>query len=121
MKKQLLYWVPTCLLLLGMVGSAISYLVDIPTAAGNFATLGYPGYVVYFNATAKILGGIAILFPVPTVLKEWAYAGYFFILLLATQALYVMMPDFMLPMVGFFLLWGLSYWQYRVRSTGVHT
>ncbi|PIR54463.1 DoxX-like family protein [Candidatus Peregrinibacteria bacterium CG10_big_fil_rev_8_21_14_0_10_42_8] len=116
MKKKLFYWIPTTLLLIGMVGSAISYFMDIPTAAENFALLGYPGYVLYFNGAAKILGGLAIVLPVSRILKEWAYAGYLFILLLATQALYIMMPEYMAPMAGFYLLWVLSYWQFRVQS-----
>ncbi len=97
-----------------MVASAISYLVDIPAAAAAFQSLGYPSYVVYFNATAKILGGIAIAFPVHSILKEWAYAGYFFILLLAAQAIFVVTPPMAPVMLGFIALWGLSYWRYRV-------
>lgn len=116
MKAKLLYWIPTVLLLFGMVGSAISYFVDIPQAAENFGMLGYPGYVLYFNGTAKILGAIAILFPVSHTLREWAYAGYLYILLLATQALYITMPQMMYPMALFYLCWGLSYWQFRVQK-----
>lgn len=115
MKKKLLYWVPTALLLFGMVGSAINYFVDVPAAADAFQQLGYPAYAVYFNGIAKILGGIAIVAPVSPIVKEWAYAGYLYILLMATQALYVTMPDFLAPMALFYLCFGLSYWQYRVQ------
>lgn len=115
MKKKLLYWVPTTLLLFGMVGSAISYFVDIPAAAEAFGQLGYPSYVLYFNGIAKILGAIAIVAPVSPIAKEWAYAGYLYILLLATQSLYLMMPAFLPPMALFYLCFSLSYWQYRVQ------
>lgn len=115
MKKKLFYWIPTGLLLFVMVGSAVQYVVDLPATKEAFGQLGYPGYVVYFNATAKLLGAIAILFPVWRTLKEWAYAGYLFILLLAMQAIYVSMsPAFSAVMLGFIALWGLSYWRYRV-------
>lgn len=117
MKKKLLFWVPNSLLVLAMVASAISYFIDIPTTAENFAMLGYPSYVLYFNGIAKILGGIVILVPaVHPVLKEWAYAGYLFILLLALQALVVKMPEMAAGVLVFVVAWGLSYWQYRVQK-----
>ena len=114
MKKKLLYWIPTGLLLLVMVGSAIMYFSDIPTTAENFELLGYPAYTLYINGIAKILGGIALVFPVSRTLKEWAYAGYLYILILATQSLYVMMPANAPVMLAFIVLWGLSYWRYRI-------
>ncbi len=115
MKKQLLFWIPTALLLFFMVGSGIYYFVDTPAAALAFTQLGYPTYTLYFNAIAKILGGIAIVAPVPKVLKEWAYAGYLFILLLALQAVIMTMPGIPYPMLAFVAIWGWAYWRYRVR------
>ena len=70
MKKQLLFWIPTALLLFFMVGSGVYYFVDTPAAALAFTQLGYPTYTLYFNATAKILGGIAIVAPVPRMLNR---------------------------------------------------
>jgi hypothetical protein len=117
MKKALLYWVPTGLLLLVMVGSAAWYIMNPDAAAKAFAELGYPAYTMYFNASAKILGAIALLTPqVPRFLKEWAYAGYLFILLLAMQAIFVMMsPAQSAPILIFIGLWALSYWQFTKR------
>lgn len=113
MKKQLLFWIPNVLLLLPMVGSAIMYLMQPQMAIDAFKQLGYPGYVMWFNAMAKILGGIAIVAPVPKFLKEFAYAGYLYILLLATQALYVGMPANWPMMLIFIVIWVLAYWSYR--------
>lgn len=115
MKKKLLFWVPTVILLFGMVGSAVSYFADIPGTIEAFNQLGYPGYVLYFNGMAKILGAIAIVAPVSPILKEWAYAGYLFIILLATQAIYMTMPEMIYPIGVFYVFWGLSYWQYRAQ------
>lgn len=116
MKKQLLYWIPN-ILLVGFMGmSAVAYFSDIPGTIEAFAELGYPGYVLYFNGIAKILGGIAILAPVSQTLKEWAYAGYLYIILLATQSLYIMMPEMAPTMIAFVILWGLSYWSYKKRA-----
>lgn len=114
MEKKLLYWIPTGLLLFAMVGSAVQYFTDIPGTSEAFNQLGYPSYVLYFNGIAKILGAIAIIAPVSRTLKEWAYAGYLYILLLALQALSVNMPlNYAAIMLVFIALWALSYWRYR--------
>ena len=43
-----------------------------------FVHLGYPLYFLYILGGWKILGVIAILIPKFSLLKEWAYAGFFF-------------------------------------------
>jgi uncharacterized membrane protein len=117
MKKSLLYWILNILLVLAMVASAVYYFVDTPAVAKIFTELGYPTFTLYFNATAKILGGIAILVPgIPRFLKEWAYAGYLYIMLLAFQAIYMRMPGFPWPMIGFLVLFGLAYWSFTQRQ-----
>ena len=40
--------------------------------------LGYPLYFLYILGIWKILGVMAILIPKFSLLKEWAYAGFFF-------------------------------------------
>ena len=40
--------------------------------------LGYPTYFLYIIGTWKILGVIALLAPGLALVKEWAYAGFFF-------------------------------------------
>lgn len=108
------FWIPTALMLLAMVGSGIMYFVQSQQVAEVFAQLGYPAYTLYFNATAKILGGIVIAFPYfSRWLKEWAYAGYLYIILLATQAVIMTMPGFPWVMLISIVIWGLSYWQFR--------
>jgi uncharacterized membrane protein YphA (DoxX/SURF4 family) len=42
--------------------------------------LGYPVYVLTILGTWKLLGAVAILVPRFPLLKEWAYAGIFFLL-----------------------------------------
>lgn len=116
MKKSLAYWIPTSLLLLLMVGSGIMYFLKSAEVATVFKELGYPVYSMYFNGVAKILGGIAIVVPsVPRVLKEWAYAGYLFIILLALQAVVMTMPGIPWVMFVSILIWALSYWQFKKR------
>lgn len=43
-----------------------------------FAHLGYPSYLLTILGVWKILGVVAVLIPKFPILKEWAYAGFFF-------------------------------------------
>ena len=52
----------------------------------TFTRLGYPTYIIYPLALLKILGLIAIWTNKSRMLKEWAYAGFFFDFLLAFSA-----------------------------------
>lgn len=52
----------------------------------RFSTLGYPIYLIYPLVVAKILGLIAIWSNKSVILKEWAYAGFFFNFVLAFLA-----------------------------------
>lgn len=40
--------------------------------------MGYPAYFLILFGAWKILGVVAILIPKFPLLKEWAYAGFFF-------------------------------------------
>ena len=46
----------------------------------NFTNLGYPSYLMTIIGVWKILGVMAILIPKRLILKEWAYAGFFFVM-----------------------------------------
>ena len=85
-KEKIIYWGATGLLCLMMVGSASMYLVNTSFVQNVFEQLGYPSYLVYPLAIAKILGVIAILTNKIPFLKEWAYAGFFFDFVLAFVA-----------------------------------
>ncbi|HET6990799.1 MAG TPA: DoxX family protein, partial [Bacteroidia bacterium] len=41
---------------------------------------GYPSYILSILGVWKVLGVIAILVPGFKLLKEWAYAGFFFVM-----------------------------------------
>ena len=83
-RTQIIYWVSTGLLCLLMFGSAMMYFFFIdPTV---FVDLGYPTYLIYPLAIAKLLGITAILTRKSELLKEWAYAGFFFDMVLAFAA-----------------------------------
>ena len=85
-RNKIIYWVATGLLSVMMVLSASMYVFDNGMVSTTFANLGYPTYVIYPLAMAKILGVIAILTKKSNWLKEWAYAGFFFDFVLALLA-----------------------------------
>ena len=66
--------------------SAGMYFTEYDMVKGFFEGLGYPVYIIYPLAIAKVLGIIAILSRQSSVLKEWAYAGFFFDGVLAAAA-----------------------------------
>lgn len=82
MKKRdkIIYWVATIWLALGMASTGIVQLIQMEEEVQKMATLGYPAYFLSIIGVWKILGTIAILSPKLPLLKEWAYAGFFFVM-----------------------------------------
>lgn len=89
MVKKIFYWAGMTLLTGVMLFSIQMYFRNYEMVQGFFEHLGYPTYLVYPLATAKILGLIAIWGNFSKSLKEWAYAGFFFDVVLAFTAHYV--------------------------------
>ena len=69
-----------------MLMSAGMYIFNHSEVVKIFGTLGFPAYIIYPLAAAKILGVIAVVSNYSKTLKEWAYAGFFFDFLLALSA-----------------------------------
>ncbi|WP_299779367.1 DoxX family protein [uncultured Formosa sp.] len=93
MKKiKIIYYVATGLLTLILLFSVNMYIFKHDMVAKMFTELGYPSYIIYPYAVAKLLGLFAIWNPQFKVLKEWAYSGFFFAFILAFFA-HVMMND----------------------------
>jgi hypothetical protein len=84
--NKIIYWISTAIFCSIMLFSATMYLTKYEMVRGFFVTLGYPIYIIYPLAIAKILGVIAVLSKKSQVLKEWAYAGFFFDGILAAAA-----------------------------------
>ncbi|NJL13950.1 MAG: DoxX family protein [Microscillaceae bacterium] len=83
---KIIFWVITGLLSALMLMSAGMYFFRYPEVVKAFTALGYPAYLIYPLATAKILGVVALLTRASVWLKEWAYAGFFFDFALAATA-----------------------------------
>ncbi|UKB77359.1 DoxX family protein [Chryseobacterium sp. MEBOG07] len=79
-RTKIIYWIFTLWMALGMVSTAIVQLMKNKDELANFTNLGYPAYLMTIIGVWKILGVIAILIPKRLLLKEWAYAGFFFVM-----------------------------------------
>jgi uncharacterized membrane protein YphA (DoxX/SURF4 family) len=84
--KVIGYWATTAFASLELLAGGATDLAHGRTAlvAGEpvaevLAHLGYPAYLLAILGVWKLLGGIALLMPGFPQLKEWAYAGAFFV------------------------------------------
>jgi len=77
-RTKISYWIATVWLALGMLSTGIVQLMRMKEDADKITELGYPLYLLTILGVWKILGVIAVLIPKAPVLKEWAYAGFFF-------------------------------------------
>jgi hypothetical protein len=75
---KITYWISTIWLALGMLSSGIVQVLHLEAETEFIIELGYPVYFLTILGIWKILGVVAILMPKFPLLKEWAYAGFFF-------------------------------------------
>jgi hypothetical protein len=78
-KATIGFWTATALFCLQIGFTAYAQLT-LPQVAEAFTRLGFPAYFRVELASAKLLGVVLLLAPVPARLKEWAYAGFAFTL-----------------------------------------
>ncbi|NDC43359.1 MAG: DoxX family protein [Chitinophagia bacterium] len=81
--RNIMYWIATAWLSLGMVSTGIAQLTGLKTGAGGadaLAHLGYPHYLLTIIGIAKLAGIVVVLLPGLRLLKEWTYAGFFFLM-----------------------------------------
>lgn len=84
--KQIVYWVSTSILCGIFLYSAFMYFINTEIVKGFFESFNYPTYIVIPLAILKTLGVVVLLWRPNTWITEWAYAGFFFDLVLATAA-----------------------------------
>ncbi len=76
--NKIIYCIATIILSLGMLSGGIAQLLKIQQNLDGIVHLGYPIYLMNLLGIWKILGVIVIIIPGFKLLKEWAYAGFFF-------------------------------------------
>lgn len=86
-RNKIIYWTSTVWLALGMVSTGTVQLFKMkaegavaPPGVYGITYLGYPVYFLTILGAWKILGAVALLIPKFPLLKEWAYAGFFFVM-----------------------------------------
>jgi hypothetical protein len=86
-RNKIIYWASTIWLALGMLATGTLQLFKVqaegalaPPGVYGITHLGYPVYLLTILGVWKILGVAALLIPKFPLLKEWAYAGFFFIM-----------------------------------------
>ena len=79
-RNKIIYWVSTIWLALGMVSTGVVQLLKVNEEVDMFTSLGYPRYLLTILGVWKLLGVVAVLIPKFPLIKEWAYAGFFFIM-----------------------------------------
>ncbi len=77
-RNKIIYWVSTLWLSLGMVSTGIIQVLNMKEETEFIIRLGYPAYFLTLLGSWKLLGVVAVLIPKFPLLKEWAYAGFFF-------------------------------------------
>ena len=80
---KIIYWIATLWLALGMTSTGIVQLLKTKEEIALMTTLGYPIYLLTILGVWKLLGVVAVLSPRLPLIKEWAYAGFFFNMLAA--------------------------------------
>ncbi|WP_250436775.1 DoxX family protein [Hanstruepera flava] len=88
-RNKIIFYIATGLLTALMLFSVQMYFFNYDEVASMFTSFGYPTYIIYPYAIAKLLGLFAIWNPNFETIKEWAYAGFFFAFILAFFAHYM--------------------------------
>ena len=120
-KNKIIYWISTVWLALGMLATGTLQLLKVeaegalaPPGVYGITHLGYPVYFLTILGVWKILGVVALLIPKFPLLKEWAYAGFFFVMSGAIFS-HIALGDPMNEIVPSFLLLTLNVisWYFR--------
>jgi uncharacterized membrane protein YphA (DoxX/SURF4 family) len=83
MKQETMKWIhrgATVVAALALAAIGIGDLTRAPEIVHGLTSLGYPPYFATILGVWKLLGVAAIVTPGHVRLKEWAYAGFFFVL-----------------------------------------
>lgn len=115
--KVIAYWITLVLFSLALLGGGFADLTQNEKMMEGMRRLGYPDYFALIIGFWKVMGVIAILLPGWGLLKEWAYAGFFFDLTGASASHLFMkdaMPEPLIPMI-LLVIGGVS-WYLRPAS-----
>lgn len=101
-RKQIIFKVLVGLLVVLFGFGGVSNLLLLPDMVNSLTVLGYPEYFGRILGLAQILGVIALIAPVGSRFKEWAFVG-FYINLLSAISSHLVVEGFV-PAVGIILV-----------------
>ncbi|MFA6260956.1 MAG: DoxX family protein [Bacteroidia bacterium] len=128
-RNKIIYWIATLWLCLGMTSTGLVQLLRMqaegavaPPGVDGIIHLGYPVYLLTLLGVWKLLGVLALLVPKFPLLKEWAYAGFFFTLMGAIWS-HIAVGDPMIELFPSLLLIALLFlsWYFRPAERKVIT
>jgi len=103
MRRKIGCWASTAILAAALLGS-LTYLTGSEQVVSGFAKAGYPQHLRIVLGVVKPAAAIVLLLPGLPLLKEWAYAGVTFALVMATISAYSIGEPWVLPLVLLALL-----------------
>lgn len=77
-RNKIIYWIATIWLAVAMIASGIQQIFTIGGFVEIMKKLAYPTYFSVILGVWKMAGVVVLLIPKFPLLKEWAYAGFFF-------------------------------------------
>jgi hypothetical protein len=87
MTRKIVYWASTTIVAVALLGS-LSYLTGSEQVVSGFAKAGYPQHLRIVLGIVKPAAAVVLLLPGLPLLKEWAYAGVTFALVMAFISAY---------------------------------
>ena len=79
-KARRLYVAATGFVAVALTAIGVADIVRVPAVVQGLTHLGYPAYVATILGVWKLLAVVALVTPGHPRVKEWAYAGLFFVL-----------------------------------------
>jgi hypothetical protein len=116
-RNKIIFWILTGLLIPAFGYGSVTAVLGDPKSVEVFTSLGYPAYLSPFLGIARIMALIAIFTPKFPRLKEWAYAGLAFDVIVATYSLIATGIPFayaIFPIIALCIVLG-SYYFYHKR------
>src|SRR5256885_14264261 len=88
MARKIVYWTSTAIVAAALL-MALTFLSGSEQVVSGFAKAGYPQHLRIVLGIAKPVAAIVLLLPGFALLKEWAYAGVTFALVMASISGYL--------------------------------
>jgi DoxX-like protein len=115
MVRTIAYWGSTVLVAM-MLLMSLTYLTGNEQVVSGFAKAGYPQHLRIVLGLAKPAAAIVLLLPGLALLKEWAYAGSTFALIMAFISAYASNEPMQILIMPLVLL-GLLIVSYTTRPS----